>query len=174
MRIAHAIATTPSSHPGSAGMEAGPLDGATQGSADRRLAVPPLRSQAFVATAAPAGAGFMVADRATLLAADSPAVAASGVPAALATGAVPTAPRAVLPVAAAHLLLLLLPAAAVAATPAAVAAAPARVLPLPFSSSPRRSGARWAKVSASQQGKPRPPHPRCGHPSRADHRRTHR
>ena len=104
-----------------------------QGSVECRLADPPLRSQASMATAAPVGAGFVAAVRAALLTADSLVAAASGVPVALAAGVVPTAPQAVL-VAAAPPLLLLLPTTAVAATPA-------RALPLLSSSSPRRSGA---------------------------------
>ena len=130
-------------------MEAGPPDEATQGSADRRPADPPLRSQASTATAALAGAGLVVAGRATLLIADSLAVAASGVPAALAAGVAPGAPRAALLVATALLPLPHLPVAAAATPPAtaaaplvAIVAAPAHALPLPSSSSPRRSGAR--------------------------------
>ena len=89
-----------------------------------------------MATAAPAGVGFMVAGRATPLTADSIAVAASRFPVALVFGVAPAAPRAVLLVSAAFPLLLLLPPiAAVATPPAAVAAPPA--LPLPSSSSPR-------------------------------------
>ena len=137
------------------GWRLAPLDGATQGSADHRPTVPPLWSQAFAATAVLAGVGFVVAVRAALPAADSTAAAASEAPAALAAGVAPIAPRAALPTAAASLLPLPLP------LPCAL---------LLSSSSPQRSEARWARASVSRQEKPRPHHPRYGHPSRADRR----
>ena len=105
--------------------------------------------------AALAGVGFVVAGRAALLIANSLAVATSGVPAALVAGVAPGAPPAALLVAAVLLLLPLLSVAgaalhpAIAAAPlAAVVATPARALPLPSSSSPRQSGAPWAKAFA--------------------------
>ena len=138
------------------GWRLAPLTGVTRGLVDHRLAVPLPRSRALVTATTLADAGFAVAARVAVLAAATAAAAVVEVPVALAAGTAPTALRAALP------------AAAMAALPAAAAHAPLAVVPPtgdsvllsllllpcalahPFSSSPRRSGARWAMASVSQ------------------------